>query len=128
MAIQRIQEIANKSYVEGTQSKIEGDIGRPPMTPGPGVQPLFSVLKQIAAQNRWRLGQAYSRAVSDANLTSDLGVPTMDGLGPCGDYAHSEKEFIYTESLFERCKFIGQILGADYAGILPKLREIRSNG
>lgn len=125
-AIQRIQEITNKSYVAGTQSKIEGDIGRPPMTPGPGVQPLFSVLKQIAAQNRWRLGHAYSRAVSDANFTSDVGVPTMDGLGPCGDYAHSEKEFIYTESLFERCKFIGQILGTDYAGILPKLRGIRS--
>lgn len=82
--IQRIQEITNKSYVAGTQSKIEGNIGRPPMTPGPGVQPLFSVLKQIATQNGWRLGQAYSRAVSDANFTSDLGVPTMDGLGPWG--------------------------------------------
>ncbi len=122
-AIQRIKEVTKTSSTPGTHTKIEGGIGRPPMTVTPYSQHLFAILKKLVAPNGWRLRQGHNSGVGDGNFTSNLGVPTVDGLGPCGNYGHSEREYIFTESLFERCKLIGLILGADFSEFLATLKR-----
>jgi glutamate carboxypeptidase len=42
---------------------------------------------------------------SDANFTSAMGVPTLDGLGADGDGAHTLKEYILISTLEQRTKF-----------------------
>jgi glutamate carboxypeptidase len=121
-AIQRIKEVAQTSFTPGTHTKIEGGIGRPPMVLTPASQHLFVILKKLVAPNEWRLRQGHNSGVSDGNFTANLGVPTVDGLGPYGNYGHSEREYIFTESLFERCKLIGLILGADFSQFLATLK------
>jgi len=119
----RIEEVARTSFLPGARTRLRGGSGRPPMISTPATQELFAFLKNLAAQNGWRLRQGHNSGVGDANFTSRAGLPTVDGLGPHGNHAHSEREFIYTESLFERCRFIGQILAADLGPLSAKLRD-----
>jgi glutamate carboxypeptidase len=121
-AMERIKEIAKTVSVPRTRTKLQGGIGRPPMMETPASQHLFAHLKKLVAHNGWRLRRGHNTGVGDANFTANLGIPTVDGLGPYGNYGHSERECIFTESLFERCKLIGQILGADFSQVLPNLK------
>ena len=44
----------------------------------------------------------HSRGGSDANITANLGVPTLDGLGAIGEGAHTRQEYIHLPSLVHR--------------------------
>jgi len=55
---------------------------------------------------------------SDGNLTSAMGIPTLDSLGPAGDYPHTDKEYIVKKSLFECIKvtalFLSRLIHSRY--------------
>ncbi len=50
--------------------------------------------------------------VSDANWTADLGIPTLDGLGPIGEDDHSPAERIVVSSLPERIGLAAGVIAA----------------
>jgi glutamate carboxypeptidase len=54
--------------------------------------------------------------VSDANWTSDLGIPTLDGLGPIGEDDHTAAERIVVASLPERIALAAGVIAAVEAG------------
>ncbi|MGC1831011.1 MAG: M20 family metallopeptidase [Candidatus Acidiferrales bacterium] len=56
------------------------------------------------------LGEASTGGGSDGNLTAALGIPTLDGLGPVGDAAHSPREHILTRSLPHRAALLAALL------------------
>jgi glutamate carboxypeptidase len=56
------------------------------------------------------LGEAATGGGSDGNLTAALGVPTLDGLGPVGDAAHSPREHILIRSLPYRATLLAALL------------------
>lgn len=56
------------------------------------------------------LGEAATGGGSDGNLTAALGVPTLDGLGPVGDAAHSPGEHILIRSLPQRSALLAALL------------------
>jgi len=115
-----IEEIAARTFLPGTRTRLAGGYRRPPLETSPGGRQFFQLAKKIAARNGWRLKQGRTGGASDGNFAARLGLPTLDGLGPAGAHAHSEKEFIITESLFERAKLIGQILAADFGSLLTE--------
>jgi glutamate carboxypeptidase len=47
---------------------------------------------------------------SDGNFTGALGVPTLDGLGVCGDGFHTEGEFVEIDSLVPRARLFSALL------------------
>jgi glutamate carboxypeptidase len=47
---------------------------------------------------------------SDANFVAPLGIPVLDGLGAVGEGYHSEREFIFADSLQERAKLLALLL------------------
>lgn len=49
---------------------------------------------------------------SDANFTSAMGVPTLDGLGADGDGAHTLNEYILVSTLAARMRFWELLLKA----------------
>jgi glutamate carboxypeptidase len=47
---------------------------------------------------------------SDANTTSGLGVPTIDGLGPIGGMDHSPEEYLEVDSIVPRTALLAALL------------------
>jgi glutamate carboxypeptidase len=56
------------------------------------------------------LGEGTTGGASDGNFTAARGVPTLDGLGPCGGGAHALDEHVEVAGLPERAALIASLL------------------
>jgi len=94
----------------GALLEIRGSINRPPMERTADTDRLFDAARTIAARMGIDLQQGSTGGASDGNLTSALGIPTLDGLGPIGDGAHALGEWVETKSLPQRAALIAQLI------------------
>jgi glutamate carboxypeptidase len=53
---------------------------------------------------------AATGGASDANTTSGMGVPTIDGLGPIGGNDHSPSEYLDVDSIVPRTTLLAGLL------------------
>lgn len=103
---QKIQEIAAKTYVDGTTTTLVKDPGSlGPMERTPGNDKLFEYVKALGPKS----GNAISEAIvsgggSDSTFSVMAGVPTIDQMGVQGKWNHSDREYAVVESLFKRAK------------------------
>ena len=58
----------------------------------------------------FRLADAATGGASDANTTSGMGVPSLDGLGPIGGSDHSPAEYLEVESIVPRTALFAGLL------------------
>jgi glutamate carboxypeptidase len=72
----------------------------------------FEKAKSIAAQIGIELKAGGTGGASDANFVAPLGIPVLDGLGAVGEGYHSEREYIFADSLPERTKLLSVLLTA----------------
>ncbi|MBV7430711.1 MULTISPECIES: M20 family metallopeptidase [unclassified Acidovorax] len=85
---------------------IEVEVNRPPMVKSEAVVALLDRAKASARHAGFALEDApMTGGGSDANFTSALGVPTLDGLGADGDGAHTLQEHILVSTLEARLNF-----------------------
>jgi glutamate carboxypeptidase len=96
----------------GARLEIRGSINRPPMERTAETVRLFEAARKIAAGMSIDLKEGSTGGASDGNLTSALGVPTLDGLGPVGDGAHAVDEWVDTVSLPHRAALIAELIEA----------------
>jgi glutamate carboxypeptidase len=94
----------------GARVEIEGGFDRPPMERDARMIATFAQAKDIAARHGLSLRESGSGGASDGNYTAALGTPTLDGLGPSGDGAHSEHEFVLINSLAVSATLIAGLL------------------
>jgi glutamate carboxypeptidase len=94
----------------GARLEIRGSINRPPMERTAETVRLFEIARKIAASMGIDLKEGSTGGASDGNLTSALGIPTLDGLGPIGDGAHAIEEWIDTASLPQRAALIAELI------------------
>jgi len=85
---------------EGFQLEFERKPGRPPKGTGAAETVAFAGLQRAAAD----LGQppftwVDSSGGSDGNLLYAAGLPNLDGMGPIGDFLHSDREYVDLPSL-----------------------------
>ncbi|WNQ13166.1 M20 family metallopeptidase [Paenibacillus aurantius] len=74
---------------------LTGGMTRPPMERTESSGALYELARRIAQEeNNFVLEETSTGGVSDGNFIAALGVPTLDGLGASGDYAHSPLEYI----------------------------------
>jgi glutamate carboxypeptidase len=99
-----------KPVIDGTRLEITGGLNRPPMPFDSLMQATFNQAKTIAAGIGMTLTAGGTGGASDANFVAPLGIPVLDGLGPIGDEAHSEREFILTHSLVERARLLAALI------------------
>jgi glutamate carboxypeptidase len=90
--------------------EIDGSFHRPPMEFTAESEALFHRAAEIAASLGQSLGQGRVGGASDANLTSALGIPTLDGLGARGKGAHAPNEQIEIDSLQARAVLLAGLL------------------
>jgi glutamate carboxypeptidase len=64
----------------------------------------------IAERLDFPLADCATGGASDANTTSGLGVPTLDGLGPIGGNDHSPDEYLEVDSIVPRTTLFAALL------------------
>jgi len=108
----RLESEMNKlqPVLDGTSIEISGGLNRPPMPFDDTMKATFEKARSIAAQIGMELGAGGTGGASDANFVAPLGIPVLDGLGAIGEGYHSEREYIFAESLEERLKLVSALL------------------
>ena len=103
-ALRRIRKIVEYSYVQGTKSDFDGGITRPSMRETEDTAKLVDFWIGIGKLLKVEITAESTGGGGDANFTSALGVPTIDGLGPVGGDMHTFDEYIELSTLYERTK------------------------
>lgn len=106
----RVREIAEHSYVEGTECTLTVKSRRVSM-------PLYE--RNVALSERIKeiferaglppMDFVKSKGGSDASNISRYGIPTIDSMGVRGAYIHSPKEYAFIESLGESARMLAAI-------------------
>ena len=99
-----------KSVLDGTSIAISGGLNRPPMPFDETMKATFDKARSIAAQIGMELKAGGTGGASDANFVAPLGIPVLDGLGAVGEGYHSEREYIFADSLDERTRLVAALL------------------
>jgi glutamate carboxypeptidase len=89
---------------------LTGGIDRPPMERTRDTARLYRQARALAADLGFALDEAATGGASDGNLTSSLGIPTLDGLGAVGQGAHAQHESIELEHLAPRTALLAAML------------------
>ncbi len=90
---------------------LSGGMSRPPMEPTEATLGLLSRYGAIAREVGLKSGEApLQGGGSDGNLLAAAGVPTLDGLGPFGEYFHETREWCSLESLARRTEALAIFL------------------
>ena len=89
---------------------VTGGIDRPPMERTRGTVKLYREAGAFAAEMGLALDEASTGGASDGNLTSALGIPTLDGMGAVGEGAHARHESIDLEHLAPRTALLAAML------------------
>jgi acetylornithine deacetylase/succinyl-diaminopimelate desuccinylase-like protein len=88
---------------------IAGGIGRPSMEATPRNQALWAQAKAVGGRLGLVLRAARAGGGSDGNTTSQF-TATLDGLGPVGDGAHAEHEYLCINETLERTALLAMLL------------------
>jgi len=88
---------------------VEGGVVAHPLERTPRNRRLWERAREAAAELGLELQEATAGGASDGNLASRY-TATLDGLGPVGDGAHADHEFVEVERLPERCALLARLL------------------
>jgi len=109
-AHKRVNEIANKSYIEGTSCKLSLASYRCAMEKTDFNEELGKKMNEIFANNGMpELKPSLGNGGSDAADMTEYGIPTVDNMGPSGDGGHSIREYIKKDSLKHSAKMLATI-------------------
>jgi len=96
----------------GTDVEVVPGVVRPFWHANDKDRALFDKAARIAAELGIDLAGEASGGGSDGNFTGAMGIPTLDGLGPRGDFLHTLQEHIVVESLAERGRLLAGLLAS----------------
>ena len=106
-AIDKVNEVAAHSYIEGTTCEVEIVSQRIAMESKEMNYQLLDRLNEISEEvGVPTLRATHAKGGSDAAYTTDAGIPTLDNLAPIGGRAHSVDEYGILSSLTEATKRI----------------------
>jgi glutamate carboxypeptidase len=95
--------------LSGIELSVQGGINRLPMERTEANQSLWRKAQKVGEALGLKLEEGSSGGGSDGNTTSQY-VATLDGLGPVGDGAHADHEYIVADKLLERCALLALLL------------------
>jgi glutamate carboxypeptidase len=126
-----IHELATATEVPDTTIEAEVVMAWLPMEKLERSGRLVEHAKAIAGRLGFTVNDAATGGASDANGTSGMGVPTLDGLGPIGGNDHAPAEYLDVESIVPRTTMLAGLLLAiardpqvlDWRAVDPRFRE-----
>ena len=99
-----INKIVAENVVNGVSASYEIPSSRNVMQASKKNRKILTLFKENAALLNQSIGEEFRSGVSDANTLSGCGIPVLDGLGPIGEFDHSDKEYMIKKSLPERTR------------------------
>ncbi|MFJ7828935.1 M20 family metallopeptidase [Peribacillus sp. NPDC097284] len=106
----QMKDICAQTFVAGTKTSLSGKMDRPPMEKTEKTTVLLEIIRQAGEEMGITITDTETGGGSDASFPSELGIATIDGLGPIGGHAHSEDEYLEIESLLERTLLLATLL------------------
>ena len=106
-----LRQVAENCFVEGTSTTVTLISKRPPMEKNPQTIALFDKLLSVC--QRYDLGSltpVESGGGSDSCYTQANGIPSICGMGGCGEFCHTNKEYVLIESIPLRSKILTAFL------------------
>jgi len=103
-----IIEAIEHAYIPGTTSSYRIDIARfVPYNETEGISKLHGLLNKLGAEMGLpEFGKVHRGGVSDSGNIVAAGVPTLDGLGIVGGFAHNLKEYGILQTMYDRTKLL----------------------
>ena len=108
-----IRAIAEATEVEDTTVEFEPMARWWPMEKLERSARLVEHAQAVAVALGFEVRDASTGGASDANTTSGMGVPSLDGLGPIGGNDHSPAEYLDVDSIVPRTTLLAGLLLAD---------------
>jgi glutamate carboxypeptidase len=99
-----------KPVLDGTTIEVTGGLNRPPMPFDDMMKATFEKARSIAADIGMNLTAGGTGGASDGNLVAPLGIPVLDGMGAVGEGYHSEREYIFANSMEQKAKLIAELI------------------
>lgn len=106
-----IEKIAQTSFVPGTSCEVTLLSTRPPMEKQPQTMKLLE--KLLCTCRNYNLGTLTpieAGGGSDSCYTQAAGIPSICGMGGCGEFCHTNKEYVLIESIPLRSKILAAFL------------------
>ncbi|MFP3392464.1 M20 family metallopeptidase [Brevibacillus sp. SIMBA_040] len=110
---ERIEKVIREltPTLNGTTINVTGGIRRPPMERTEETGTLFSLAQSISKNELGMdLQESGTGGVSDGNFAAACGIPTLDGLGTKGGYAHSPEEWIELGEIPIRATLLARLI------------------
>ncbi|MGE0312733.1 MAG: M20 family metallopeptidase [Lautropia sp.] len=100
--VSRVNAIAGKAHLEGTDARavIAGEMV--PMPERPSTLALFALYKEAARASGFDAHGVFTGGCSDSGFTSAAGAPTLCAVGPTGGKAHTPHEFMEVSTFLPR--------------------------
>ncbi|MFC5553097.1 M20/M25/M40 family metallo-hydrolase [Methylobacterium iners] len=99
---------------DGVGFQVRRGVTRPVWEPSQATMRVYELAREVACELGFELTHGSAGAGSDANFTGALGIPSLDGLGVCGEGWHTLNEHVEVDSLPQRARLM--------AGLLMRLR------
>jgi glutamate carboxypeptidase len=106
--------LALSGTAEDVRFMVTRGVTRPVWEPNDKTLALYETARTIARSIGFDIGHQSAGGGSDGNFTGAMGIATLDGLGVCGQGAHTLAEYLEIDSLVQR--------GRLFAGLLATLR------
>ena len=107
-----VEKVFKKNYIKNAKIEYEINAHRMPLELSETSKKLIEKYINIASKLGFHIETTASGGVSDANILNGI-APVIDGLGPLGEFCHSEKEYIIKNSLIDRIKIFSCFLAED---------------
>ena len=105
-----VQKIMAGVHVPGTTTQCTLTTARPPFEEAPGNLALYKDYAEAASTLGLSLGASHRGGGSDGNFTAAMGIPTLDGMGPAGDFPHTDREYIDKASFLNAIILLARLL------------------
>ena len=105
-----VREVAAATEVPDTTVEVDVRVSWLPMEKLERSGRLVEHAQAIAGRLGFAVPDTSTGGASDANTTSGMGVPTLDGLGPIGGNDHSPAEYLELDSIVPRTTLVAGLL------------------
>ncbi len=101
-----------KEHAKAKEVKIEvsGGITRPPMFVTLKTEEFMTLVNSVSENLAMPCKWCKAGGGSDGNFSAALGIPTIDGFGPLGGSAHTDKEYLEVEAIEPAAKLLLEII------------------
>jgi glutamate carboxypeptidase len=111
-----VERVAAQVHVPGVLKTVIRAATHAPMEPTADGDALATIALKLAAELGITTSACATGGAADANTTSSMGIPTLDGLGPVGGNDHSPAEFLDLASITPRTTLLAALIAELTAG------------